>query len=81
MLTGGVDGEAPRAGAPSSPRLRSPLQGEREGVPLSQRGTEGSQGDGTAWAEGSAGGLWERSEWIFLLGPPKLPPIPTGDNL
>lgn len=30
MLTGGVGEEAPRAGGPSSPRLRPPLQGERE---------------------------------------------------
>ena len=30
MLTGGVGEEAPRAGGPSSPKLRPPLQGERE---------------------------------------------------
>lgn len=44
MLTGGVGGEAPRAGGPSSLRLRLPLQGEtekeKEGCELSKEGRE-----------------------------------------
>ena len=40
MLTGGVGEEAPRAGGPSSPKLRPPLQGERE---REERGRELSE--------------------------------------
>lgn len=55
MLTDGVGGEAPRAGGPSSPRLRPPLQGEkgereRRGA-LNSSKKEGKPGGGRAWAE------------------------------
>lgn len=51
MLTGGVGGEAPRAGGPSSLRLRPPLQGEREreeeeGCELSEEGRKAGE---VAW--------------------------------